>query len=435
MTQHRLPTPSPDPPKSPLSTGGKGGVGRGPATKSYRYLAYSSTQTIVNSTIKALSVAEAEAILTKAGYRPLAIRPIAQSLSLGKLFRPKRIKPQDLLTMTEQLALLLRASVPIATTLESLRGQFRNPEFNEALATITEDVRGGIPLSQAMDKYPNIFSNLYVQMIRLGEGSGDLEAMLDNIRTYFGRELAVRKKIQRAMSYPMIVIGLAAVVAIIMVTFVLPRVVIMFEALNVPLPLLTRIVLGASGVIMRNQLGLAVVVLLLGSAGYLATRRPGSKRRLHQAILRVPLLKNIVVYRELGQFSRLTSLMLHNGLPLPTTLGMIAGISGNLEIKAAFQDAQAEVTSGRPLSASLERAWFIPPMFMQMVRTGEISGNLEDNLTSMANFYDRELDSLIETALGMLEPLLTIAIGLVVAGVALSVIAPIYSIIGKAGGG
>ena len=113
---------------------------------------------------------------------------------------------------------------------------------------------------------------------------------------------------------------------------------------------------------------------------------------------------------------------------------MVTSISGNLEIKAAWQNAQAEVTSGHPLSASLGGAWFIPPMFMQMVRTGEISGNLEDNLTSMANFYDRELDTLIETALGLLEPLLTIAIGLVVGGVALSVIAPIYSIIGKAGG-
>ena len=336
--------------------------------------------------------------------------------------------------MTEQLAVLLRAGVPLVTTLESLRTQFRNPGFTEALGNITEDVRGGVPLSTALGKYPNFFPALYIQMITLGERSGDMESMLDQIKLYFSRELALRKKIKRALSYPMIVIILAIVVSIFMVTVVLPKIVLMFDALDVPLPLLTRIVLGASKFLTTHELPVAAAILLSGVAGFLVLRQPGARLNLHRAVLRLPLLKTIVIYRELGRFSRLCALMLRNGLPLPAILGMVSEIAGNLQVKGALQLAQADVTAGDTLSASLHHASFVPPMFMQMVRTGEISGNLEDNLTSMADFYDRELDSLIESALGMLEPALTIAIGAVIGGVALSVIGPIYSLVGSRGG-
>ena len=400
----------------------------------YRYSAYSPSNSITGGVIMASSLSDAEDSLARAGYRPLWVRPARQGLSLPKVLRSKRVKPQDPLTLAEQLSVLLHAGVPLVTALESMQGQFRNPEFTEAFAAITEEVRGGTPLSKAMEKYPHIFSGLYVSLIALGERSGDMEGMLEQIRVYFGRELAVRKKTQRALTYPAIVIGLAVVVSIMMVLLVLPKIVLMFEAFSVPLPLLTRIVLGAGGFITRNQLLLLVVFLVLGMLGFLVYRQPPVKRWLHQAMLRLPLLKTMIVYRELGRFSRLSSLMLHNGLTLTEILGLTAGTAGNLEVKEALQAAQADVTSGRTLSSSLERASFVPPMFLLMIRTGEISGNLEDNLNSISNFYERELDATIESALAMLEPALTIAIGAVVGLVAVSVIMPIYSLVGTVGG-
>ena len=154
---------------------------------------------------------------------------------------------------------------------------------------------------------------------------------------------------------------------------------------------------------------------------------------MHRGLLKVPVIKHIIVYRELGRFSRLTSLMLHNGLPLTSILGMVAGVAGNLEIKRVILESQAKVAAGETLSSGLGEAPFIPPMFVNLIRVGDISGNLEGNLTSIANFYDRELDAIIESSLAMLEPILTMLVGGIIALVALTIIVPIYSLIGNAG--
>jgi len=431
MTQRQLPMPTTDS-VAPLSTGGNGRGGARPGQ--YRYLAYSPSRAIEEGVIKAASLSDAEATLVKAGYQPLVVRRVRQMPFLKELFRSKRVKLQDVVILTEQLAVLLRSGVPLVTSLESLRGQFRNIEFREALDAITEAVRGGTPLSEAMDKYPHIFSKFYIQMIVMGERSGDIEGLLEQASAYFRRELGLRQMIRRALFYPMMVLVLALVVVVVLLKFVLPKVLVMFEVLDVPLPLISRITLGTGKFINDNQLVLAVGFLLIVLGLFLGLRLPRTKLYLHRTVLRLPLLKAMVIYRELGRFSRLCGLMLHNGLPLPNILTMVASIAGNLEVRRALQATQAEVSAGQTLSSSLLRESFIPPMFMQMVQTGEISGNLEGNLMAIANFYDRELDSTVEASIAMLEPILTIVVGAVILFVALTIIVPIYSIIGSVGG-
>ena len=430
MIERQALTPSTDGGHPSPEKNGRGKVERG----EYRYLAYSPDRTIVQGVIKAASLSDAGEVLVRAGYQPVELRQVRWGLLLKRLFRSKRVKDQDLLILTDQLAVLLRAGIPLVSSLEALQEQFKNPELREALEVITEDVRGGMPLSEALGKYPHIFSNFYTQMIVLGEQSGDLEGILEQTSAYLGRELALRKTIRRAMFYPVLVLMLAAVTVVIMMKFVIPSVVEMFEVLSVPLPLITRIVLEVARFINENQTALGVAFLLVFLVMFLAFRRPKAKQYAHQAVLRLPVLKTIVIYRELGRFARVTGLMLHNGLPLPTILAMVIGVASNLEIKEAFRVAQANVIAGDTLSSGLADKPFIPPMFKQMVRIGEISGNLEGNLASIADFYDRELDSLIESAVAMLEPIMTISIGVVIGFVALTIIVPIYSLIGSAGG-
>ncbi|MBI3744912.1 MAG: type II secretion system F family protein [Chloroflexi bacterium] len=396
---------------------------------SYTYLAYNSAKALVNGRLKAKSEDEAESILVNAGYRPLVIRSQGESLG-ARLSRGKRLKARELITITEQLAVLVRAGIPLVSAMESVRDQKRNPEFAAALEQITEDVRAGSPLSKAMGKYPKYFPNLYVQMVLLGERSGDIEGMLDQIATYYGKELALRQRVQRVMFYPALVMGMAAVVGIFMVTYVLPKIITIFDKLNVPLPLMTRIVLGASKFITNNQAMLAALVLALVLGIWVMFRQPKTRARLHRLALRLPLVSGLVIYRELGRFSRTASIMLKNGLPLTEVLQMSSKTANNLEVRGALLHAHAEVTAGRPLSTSLAAAPFMPPMFLRMVRVGEMSGNLESNLNSMAAFYERELDTGLESALALLEPALTIGIGFIIGGVALSVISPIYSIVG-----
>ncbi len=402
--------------------------------RQYRYLAHSPDRNVVKGIIKATSVSDAESALTKAGYQPLVTQQVREALFLRSQFRSKHVKTQDLVTLTEQLAVLLRTGVSLVPSLETMQEQFRNPELRDALEVITEGVRGGMSLSLGMGKYPHIFSNFYIQMIVLGEQSGDLEGILEQTAAYLAREMALRKTVSRAMIYPGVVLAMGAVTVAIMARFVFPKILEMFDVLDVPLPLVTRIVLGTARFINENQMSLMLGFLLLFCGLFLALRRPKTKRCLHRVVLHLPVLKTLVIYRELGRFARVTGLMLHNALPVPSILGMVTGVTSNLEMKRVFQATQAKVTAGDTLSSGLVGESFIPSMFKQLVRVGEISGNLEGNLTSIADFYDRELDSRIDSALGMLEPILTIGIGIIIGVVAITIIVPIYSLIGSAGG-
>lgn len=399
----------------------------------FTYLAHSPDQEITQGVIKAGSLTEAEEILVRAGFRPLVIRRAKKSIWQRELFKSRKVKAQHLLTFTEQMAVLLRAGVPLVTTLEALHHQAEQAAFKESLETIAEDVRGGAPLSEAMGKYPDIFSSFYRQMILLGERSGDIEGILEQTTAYLTREQNLRKTIRRAMFYPILVLGLAIVVTVVMVQFVLPNILELFVALNVPLPLITRVVLGTSAFINENKLYLGGGVVMGLVALLMAYRRPGTRDLMDRLLLRLPIIKRMIVYRELGRFARLTALMLHNALPLSNILGMVAGATSNREVRQVFLNAQASVTGGHNLSGGLGEAPFMPPMFTNLVRIGEISGSLEGNLNTIADFYDRELDALIESTLQLLEPILTIVVGLVIALVALTIIVPIYSLIGSAG--
>ena len=429
MTQRQSSTPQVDG-SSPLSgRDGSEDNQRG----GYRYTAYSASREITQGVIKAASSSDAREVLIRSGLQPLAVRRVRPSIFQMELLGSKGVKPQEVLTLTEQMAVLLKAGVPLVSTMEALYQQCENSKLKEALEAIAGDVRGGLPLSQAMAKYPKIFSNFYTQMITLGETSGDLEGILEQTALYQGREQNLRQTIKRALTYPLLVIGLAAITTVIMVVFVLPKILELFSVLDVPLPLITRIVLGISSFIIGNQLNLGLAIMVATLALFLAWRRPVTRTYMHRGLLKVPVIKHIIVYRELGRFSRLTSLMLHNGLPLTSILGMVAGVAGNLEIKRVILESQAKVAAGETLSSGLGEAPFIPPMFVNLIRVGDISGNLEGNLTSIANFYDRELDAIIASSLAMLEPILTMLVGGIIALVALTIIVPIYSLIGNAG--
>lgn len=429
MTQHQIDTLPVNEPRSSSNQQADGNAQRA----EYQYLAYTPQQEISQGVIKATSVSDAEEALVRAGYHPLVVRRVRQSFWKKEIFKSKRVGAQQILTLTEQMAVLLRAGVPLVSTVEALYQQSENAALKEALETISEDVRGGLPLSEAMGKFPGIFSSFYRQMVVLGERSGDLEGILEQTAAYLSRELALRKTIRRATMYPAIVLVLASVTTVVMVKFVLPKILELFYTLDVPLPLITRIVLGTGAFVSENQLSLGLGFLLASLSLFLGWRQPVTKKIMHRLLLKTPIIKRIIIFRELGRFSRLTALMLHNALPLSTILGMVTGVTSNLEIKRVFQAAQAKVTAGETLSSGLGQEPFIPAVFTNLIKIGEISGNLEGNLNTIADFYDRELDAVIESSLALLEPIMTIAVGAVIALVALTIIVPIYSLIGSVG--
>ena len=401
----------------------------------YRYVAYSGNNAIVEGRINAATEAAAEEALLKVGYRPLVLRPMGRKLSLATAFPSLyTVKPRDIIAFAQQMAALLHSGIPLVTALETLRTQFASAAMRSTLSSIIQDVRGGVPLSQAIGAFPNVFPSLYTRMITAGERAGDLEGMLRQMADYYSRELALKKKVKSAMFYPTIVVGMTVVVGSIMVVFVLPKVIVLATTLNVPLPLITRMLLAGSAALVDAKFMIAAGI----GSGVVGLNRaqkvPAVRVVLHRLMLKAPVIGKIIVYRELARLSRTMGLLLGSGLPLPDVLDMVTKIVENEAVRKVMRDVRQEVLVGHQLSGPFVKASFVPATFSQMVRTGEMTGSLDTNLRTMADMYETELQEMLQSAVAMIEPIMTIAIGLMVGAMALSVVMPIFSIIGSVSG-
>ena len=402
----------------------------------YKYIAYTVNNTVVEGAISAASEAAAEEALLKAGYRPIVLRRMRRSINLAQVLPSVfGVKLKDVITLAHQLGMLLRSGIPLVTALDALRSQYTNPEMRNTLGAIIQDVRGGTPLSTALRAFPQVFPTLYTRMVAVGERAGDLEGLLEQVAAYYNREMALKKRVQHALFYPAIVVLMTVVVGFVMITIVLPQVMLLAATLAVELPLITRLLLSSSQLLTEFKLHLIALAAAAAVGLRMALRHPRGRLRFHTAILRVPLVGKIIVYRELARLSRTMGLLLTSGLPLPEILELVGQLVGNEAIRDVVREVRQEVMIGRPMAGPLGRASFMPSIFTQMVRTGELTGSLDANLGIMATLYDQDLEELLQTAVSLIEPIMTLAIGGLVGLMALSVIMPIYTIVGKMGGG
>lgn len=396
----------------------------------YRYVAYSPDRTVVQGTIPAASEAAAEEALSRAGYQAVMLRRHRSPWDLSALFPSFfGVKRPEMIQFTRHLAVLLRSGMPLASALEGMKSHANSKAMQRVLNAVTQDVRSGTPLSTALAAYPLVFPSLATEMIAVGEQSGDLEGMLLQVSEYYKREQALKRRIQGAMAYPIIVMVLAVVVGAILVTFVLPNVLLLVNALNMPVPWITRVFLaGGEGLatykfeILGGMVGLVAVTAI-------GLRHPSSRPALHRFFVRLPIIGSMIVYRELGRWARTASLLLRSGVPLPRILETTQRLSGNDAIRDLQALMHRDAVSGRPIAEALSQSPLVPAPFLQMVRTGEMAGSLDTNLETMADLYDEELEILLQRAVGLIEPVMTIVIGLVVGIMAVSIIMPIYGTI------
>jgi type IV pilus assembly protein PilC len=330
--------------------------------------------------------------------------------------------------------MLLHSGIPLVSALEALRAEAGNTELREALVTITQDVRGGVAFSAALNGFPRIFPAMFRRLVAAGERAGDMEGFLTQLVKIYTGEVAMKKRLQRALIYPAIVFVVAIAVAAILIVVVLPQVQVLASAVGAELPLFTRVFLAGAAGLNHYKLHIVAGLLVAGVSFYLAFRDSGRRLRLHSFLLRVPVFGKIIIYREVARLSRYLSILLSAGLPLPETLELIGRLIGNDGIRKTVDEMRQEVLAGHQMAAPLARAAFVPPLFVQAVRTGELTGSLTANLTNVADFYESELDNLLQSAIAMLEPAMTVVMGIVVGLLALSVIIPIYSIVGQVGG-
>jgi type IV pilus assembly protein PilC len=392
----------------------------------YAYLGYTADRKIVKGKITAVSESAASTTLSDLGYRVVNLKPVKSFLPNIRLFRSK-VKSNELVSFSRQLALLLESGVGIIHCLELQRDQTSDAELRRVLNQIIPDLRSGSTLSEAMVKYPNVFSNIYSRMVEVGERTGSLDAVLKNLANYAETESKAISKLKNAMTYPMIVLVLGIVVATILVTFVLPPIINMFGSLGAELPLITKILIFGVNFVKDNILIIIGVVLWIVLLVSMYTRTKTGSLNWNRFKLKVPLLGRITHVSELARICRNMALLFRAGLPVNEIIGLTAQASGNKAISKELREVGEDALKGLGLSGPMTKRKSFLPLMTELISVGEETGNLEETLIMIALNYETEADIKTQRLLSLIEPTMTIIMGLMVGFLALSIFIPLYS--------
>lgn len=340
-----------------------------------------------------------------------------------------RIRRKDLMIFTRQLATLLEARLPLNTALKTLYDQTAQPTLKEAAYQIAEDIDAGLSLSQAMERQGETFPPFYVEMIRAAELTGNLNEIAVFLADYAEKETALASKAASALIYPAIVVGLFFVVGFIMVTFVFPQIGPIFEQSGVALPIYTRILLG-TGVFLGKwwpAVILAIFVTSIVIVDYAHT--PEGQALVDDAKIKMPLLNKIYLPLTMARFSNAASLLIHGGIPVAQALEVIGHMVGNVLYRDLIHEIAEGVRQGQLISESIARyPEYFPTLVSQMVAVGEKTGKLEQVFGRLSVFYSRETDSVVSNMVDLIQPVLMIVIGIMVAILFASILVPLYSL-------
>lgn len=398
----------------------------------YKYMASTASGQAVGGTIDASEEAAAEKALNEAGYRLLTLKPLKSHPSLEKLFPSLfGVKSGEVIALSRQLATLLESGIDMVAAVEILSQQASSKPAAKMFSQIAESLRGGSTLGTALGQYPAVFPTTYRRMVEVGEQTGAPDEALRQAAMCLDKQRQSAKKVQAALVYPAMVTGMAVLVAIVLVVAVLPPMVEMFVSLNAELPLPTRVLIGSSSFI--NAHFIEMLLAAAGGTGFLVffLRRPNGRRQLDRLLLRLPLMGRILLYSDLSRFARTMSTLLKSGIAMSESIELATGSCKNRIICEALANATRELLQGEGLSAPLSRAKLFPPLLVQMVRVGEETGHLDSNLAAVADSYEAETGERTQALIATMEPTLTLAIAVVVGFIAISVVMPMYSMLGS----
>lgn len=348
--------------------------------------------------------------------------------ALPSFFKPG---PMDLVLFSRQLAVFLRTGVPLVPAVEALAEQTSSPALRDALKVVRDDVITGDTLSAAFAAHPSIFPRIYVDMVRAGEATGRLDVVLVQVADQMERAASARRRVLAALLYPALVIVLAILMVVVMTTFVLPAMAGLFRDFDTELPLPTRIVLATAA--FARDWGLVALGSFVGfvALGFAFSRtRPGG-RLFDRVSLRVPVMGGIARDAIVERTVRTLGTLIAAGVPLVKAVELVRDTTGNSVYRDHLERVRARMLRGEGFAEPFADGTLYPPLVRQMARVGERTGTLDQFLREAADYYTAELGLRIETALQLLEPALTILVAAMVGFVALSVIMPIYSLIGN----
>lgn len=395
------------------------------------YTATNTQNKSVSGTLEAADKSAAIAIIIKQGMHPISVKAGssgAKSFNINDFLGGGKVKTEDLVMFTRQLSAMVSAGVPLLRALSSLQQHSESPALKKVLATVIKDVEGGAPLGDSLSKYPNTFSDVYVNMVRAGEAAGILDEILKRLALQQEKNATIRKKIKSAMTYPTVLVFITVVAFFGLMLFVIPQIGKILKDLGGPdaqLPPLTQGMLSISGFI--TDFWYIVFPALIGGVIFLVRyiKTPKGKSQFHHLILKMPGINTIVKKIAVARFARTFSALMGAGVAVLEALTVTSRAVGNVVYEKALMDAVEEVKNGATLSSVVEKNPLFPAIVAQMLSVGEETGQTDVVLVKVADFYEEEVDVAIESISSIIEPVMIVLMGGMIGLIAASVMGPI----------
>lgn len=359
-----------------------------------------------------------------------------QGISVSKVRKPafsfggekkQKITPFDIAIFVRQLATMMKAGVPLIQSFDIVADGLENPTLRNLVIEIKNDVAAGNNFAGALKKHPTHFDDLFVNLVNSGEQSGALETMLDRVATYMEKTETLKKKVKKAMTYPVSVVVVAFIVTVILLVKVVPQFDAMFSNFGAELPAFTQFVVGISEWMQEYWLiTIGVVIAAIYGFKQLKARSEAFRDSLDRFMLKVPIVGDIIDKSSVARFARVLSTTFAAGVPLVDALDSVAGATGNIVYKNAVNTIRDEVSSGTQLQFSMKQTNVFPTMAVQMVAIGEESGALDSMLDKVAEHFEEEVDNLVDNMTTLMEPLIMGVLGILVGGLIIAMYLPIF---------
>ncbi|MES2217517.1 MAG: type II secretion system F family protein [Pseudomonadota bacterium] len=381
----------------------------------------------VQGTTKAASMTDAHSELRKQGIEIITIKPKATSTMT--MTRAPKVKNKNILLFTRYLSTMLASGLPLLQALDIIGQDQENASMHAFVATLRSNVSSGKTLAETFKQFPQYFNELYVNLISAGERSGSLDKVLKRLGIYLERTETLHGKVKKAMIYPAAIVSVALIASSIMLILVVPKFAAMFKSFGATLPLFTRIVLSISNV-MQHYWWLIVIIIMVGVYIFRYFMRTSLKfqRRVDQLVLRLFIIGPILKKGIIARFTRTLSTTLDAGMPITEALRSMSGVMGNTIYAEGIKKIGDDVTNGHQLNVSMSTSNLFPNMVIQMISVGEVSGNLGEMLTKIAEYYEEEVNNIVDNLSSLMEPLIMLVLGVVVGSLVIAMYLPIFKL-------
>lgn len=403
-------------------------MGRQINMPTFKYVAKNQESKNVSGKISADSQTAVIEELRKRKLTIISVNEIKESGLKGSSFQSKKVKADDIVIFSRQLATMVDAGIPILQGIDALAEQVTQPLFKKVLSTVRDDIQLGSSLSAAFAKHPKIFDTLFVNMVKVGETGGVLSQILDRISSYMEKTLKLQRKVKSALIYPCVVVSMAIIITVILLVKVVPTFAGIYDSFDAELPALTQLLINISDVLRKYLIYLVGGIFAITFALARWHKTDTGAKAIDGTLLKMPIFGEILRKVAVSRFSRTLATLVQSGVPILESLDIVGKTIGNRVLELVVEDVKDTVREGESIAAPLTKSGVFPAMVTRMISIGEKSGQLEKMLLKISEFYDDQVDTAVEGLTSIIEPIIIGVLGVVVGFIVIALFLPIISI-------